>query len=446
MKQLTTIILFLPIALLGQKTELIDKVIGVVGKEVVLYSDLETAALELSQGKGMSTEEKCTVLENLLFQKLLLNQAKLDSVVVTEGEIQSQIEQRLQYFIGMFGSAEEFEKYYGKSVAEWKSEFHDDISDQILIQRKRAELTDAVTVTPAQVTSYLNAIPTDSLPLINAQIEYAQIILRPSVDEAEENRVRNFLDSIRTDVMNGKTSMLLQAAKWSEDPGSKNKGGCYPLQRKGSFVPEYEAAVDNTPEGGFSPVFESEFGFHFVKVVEKRGDYYESCHILMSPKVSQEDLDQSRILLDSLLTKVKKGQISFADAAMKYSTDELSKNQEGRVINPETGGTKHDVGQIPPNVFFILDKLKTGELSEPVLIDNIDGSQSYGAYMLISRTEAHRANLKDDYLLFKDQAEQEVQQEAIEKWMNKIIKTTYIQVDEMYAGCAFEHKWLTNQP
>jgi peptidyl-prolyl cis-trans isomerase SurA len=246
--------------------------------------------------------------------------------------------------------------------------------------------------------------------------------------------------------MNAKTSMFLQAAKWSEDPGSKNKGGCYPLQRKGTFVPEYEAAVSNTAEGGFSPVFETEFGFHFVKVIEKRGDFYEACHILMSPKVKVQDLDNTRELMDSVVAEVKAGHLTFAEAAFKFSTDELSKNQEGRVINPETGGSKHDAGQIAPNVFLMLDKLQVGEISEPILIENPDASQSYAVYTLISRTEAHRANLKDDYLIFKDQAEQEVQLVAMEKWISKTIQSTYIQVDDMYMDCVFEHDWIKDRP
>ena len=446
MRSIIILLALVPTALLAQKGELIDKVIGVVGKEVVLYSDLETAVLELSQGKGMNEEERCTTLENLLFQKLLLNQAKLDSVEITESEIQAQIDQRLQYFIGMFGSSEEFEKYYGKSVAEWRAEFHDDISDQILIQRERQKLLENVTVTPSQVISFFEKIPADSLPLISAQLEYSQIVIKPKVREEERLRVRNFLDSIRNDVIEGKTSLLLQAAKWSEDPGSKNKGGCYPLQRKGAFVPEYEAAVFNTPEGGYSPIFETEYGFHFVKVVEKRGDYYESCHILMAPKISSEDLDKSRARMDSVVTQLRSGALKFPDAARRISTDELSRNQEGKVINPQTGGTRHDATQIPPNIFFVLDKLKPGDVSDPVLIDNPDGTQSYAVYTLTNRTEAHRANMKDDYLIFKDEAEQEVQLKSMEKWIRKTIATTYVQVDEMYSGCQFAHGWLNNRP
>ncbi|MDZ4824720.1 MAG: peptidylprolyl isomerase [Flavobacteriales bacterium] len=439
--------LLLPFAAAAQQPgELIDKIIAVVGDEIMLYSELEATALQASEGKGLSNDDKCGLMENLLLRKLIVHQAELDSVVVTPSEIEGEIEARLVQFTGMFGSVEEFETYYGKSIAEWKDEFRDDIRDELLYEKERQQLFSKEKVTPADVVSFFEEIPADSLPLIPQKIEYSQIMLKPQVRESEKERTRKFLDSLRTDLINGKTLLTLQARKWSEDPGSNSKGGCYPLQRRGAFVPEYEAQVYNTQEGQYSPVFETSFGYHFVKVVEKRGDYYESCHILMSPKISSQDLTDSKTKLDSLVARLNAGTMTFEAAALKNSTDEDSKNQEGRVINPTTGGTEFEAADLDVNTFFLLDKLESGEISEPILVDNADGTQSYTVFRLNARKPAHIANMKDDYLMFQTFATNEASAAAMEKWVQKALRDTYIRIDPDYATCNYQYPWPVNQP
>jgi peptidyl-prolyl cis-trans isomerase SurA len=278
--------------------------------------------------------------------------------------------------------------------------------------------------------------------LIGAQVQYAQIMMKGKIRDSERQRVRHFLDSIRLDIMNGKSTMLLQAAKWSEDPGSRAKGGCYDLQSKGTFDPAYEAAVDITPEGGYSSIFETVFGYHFVKVVEKRGNFYEACHILMAPKVSPADFEDARERLDSVRNEILAGKLTFEEGAIQYSDDEDSKNQQGMVLNPASGGFKFESSEVPPAVNLVLDKLKPGELSTPVLVELPDGTFAYVVYKLVSRIEAHRANMENDYLIFKNMAQQELEQAKTFKWVKKKLSETYTSVDAKYATCDFQFPWL----
>ena len=431
---------------IAQPGKVVDRIIGVVGNEIILQSDLESSVLEMTEGKGSDDAAlRCSVYENLLYQKLLLNQSKLDSLEVSDGEVQSQVERRIEYFIQMFGSVEEFEKYYGKSQSQLKEEYFDLIKDQLLVQKMQESVTSKVKVTPADVLRYYQTVPKDSIPLIGEQVEYSKIQIAPKVRDAEVQRIINMMDSIRMNLVNGKSSMTLEAAKWSEDPGSKYKGGCYPLQRKGSFVPEYEAAVSNTPEGSYSPVFSTVYGYHFVKVIEKRGDFYESCHILMSPKIKSDDLDEARLKLEGVVASIG-DTLSFAQAALKFSTDEDSKNQGGRVINQASGGTRHDVGTLSSELNLVFMGMKPGDRSDAIVATSDDGKQSYVVYHLDSRLPAHDANMKDDYEIFKQVAEARAKQIETDKWVKKRIASTFIKTDPEYLGCETQFAWPKNNP
>lgn len=430
----------------AQPGKVVDRIIGVVGNEIILQSDLESSVLEMTEGKGSDDAElRCSVYENLLYQKLLLNQAKLDSLEVSDGEVQSQVERRIEYFVQMFGSVEEFEKYYGKSQAQLKEEYFDLIKDQLLVQKMQESVTSKVKVTPADVLRYYQTVPKDSIPLIGEQVEYSKIEIAPKVRDSEVQRVINMMDSIRMNLSSGKSSMTLEAAKWSEDPGSKYKGGCYPLQRKGSFVPEYEAAVYNTPEGSYSPVFSTVYGYHFVKVIEKRGEFYESCHILMSPKIKSDDLDDARIKLQRVVGAIG-DTLTFAQAAMKYSTHEDSKNQGGRIINQSTGGTRHDVSSLSSELNLVFMGMKPDDKSDAILATSEDGKQSYVVYHLDSRLPAHDANMKDDYEIFKQVTEARAKQVETDKWVKKRISSTFIKTDPDYLNCETQFAWPKNNP
>lgn len=422
--------------------QLIDKIVAIIGDEIVLYSDLQAAEMELTKGQGKLTpEQQCMLIEDQAYQKLLLHHAKLDSVTVSDEEVNAQVERRLSYFMNMFGSAEQFEAYYGKSVAQMKEEYFDLIKDQLLVQKQQGEITRNVKTTPADVLRFYQSLPADSLPLIGEQVSYSKIVVDPVIRETARQRIINFLDSIRQDIVAGRTSMTLQAARHSEDPGSRYKGGCYPLQSRGVFVPPYEAAVFNTPEGEYSPVFETEYGYHFVKVVEKRGDYYEACHILMSPKVSVTDFDAARIKADSLHKEIIAGRLKFSEGAIRFSTDKDTRNQEGRVTNPRSG-FRFDVAELPAELNLILRGMEPGAVSDPVLNTDPDGKQSYVVYRLDNRLPAHRANLEQDYEIFQSQAEAREKQSETDKWVKSKLQWTYVSFSEEYHNCAFNFEWM----
>ncbi len=421
----------------------IEKIVAVVGDEVVLLSEIENSLLESSKGKVITEEMRCKALENLLYQKLLLHHAKVDSVEVSDGDVNMQVERRIDYFVQMFGSEEAFEKYYGKSIPVLKEEFFDSVKEQLLIEKEQQEVTKNTVTTPADVLKFYKEQPNDSIPLIPEQLSYSQIVFAPKIKEKEVNKVIHFMDSIRNEIMVGRTSMTLQAAKWSEDPGSKYKGGCYPLQRRGTFVPEYEAAVYNTDEGKFTPVFKSDFGYHFVKVIQKRGEFYETCHILMTPKVSELDLDKAHLLADSIYAALKKETLNFHDATVQFSTDEETKNQEGQVMNPQTGGVKHEIGGLDPEISLILSRMKPGEISAPVLSTTVDGVKRYVIYRLDGRINAHKANMDLDYEIFQNAAAANAKKKSTDKWVQNKLKRTYIRIeDEFKNKCSFEFKWI----
>lgn len=445
MKQFQHIIATLVLAMvstgvMAQKPELVDGIIGTVGNEIVLYSDLQTSIAEAGGEEVADHNAICSVYENLLYQKLLLNQSKLDSLEVADSEVQQQVDRRLDYFIQMFGSVEEFEKYYGKTEAQMKDEYFELIKDQLLVQQMQESITAGLKVTPADVQRYFETIPKDSLPLIGEQLQYSQILVEPVIREEERISVMNLMDSLRNRLASGRGSMMLEASKWSEDPGSRYKGGCYPLQRKGSFVPEYEAAVYNTAEGQYSPVFKTDYGYHFVKVIEKRGEFYESCHILMSPKMRTDDLDIARMKLDTV-RQLLADSVSFSQAAIRYSTEEETRNAGGRVMNSATGGTRHDVAQLPAELNLTLMNMFVGEVSEPVQTTKADGTQAYVIYRLDARTPAHVANLKDDYEIFHNVTEGDAKQKEVDKWVKRKLATTYAAIHADYADCTYLFPW-----
>ena len=318
----------------GVAYQRIDGIVAVVGDEIVLASDIQDRVTQARlEGRTVTDDNECGLLESVLFEKLLLHNARIDSLEVTDAEILGEIDRRLTYYMQMFGSVEAFEEEYGKSVAEWKAEFNEPVREQILAQKMQAEIDQTVRSTPAQVQDYFSAIPVDSLPLIPEELSYSELVMQPEVGEKQKMRTRNKLDSIRVLVETGKMSMTLAATRYSEDPGSKYKGGCYQNIGRGQFVPEFEGAVYETEVGGYSPVFESDFGYHFLRVTDRRGEQYSACHVLMKPTFDPKALEQMQSRIDSVSVKLALGDLPFEAAVLQHSTREGTRNQKGQVVN-----------------------------------------------------------------------------------------------------------------
>lgn len=422
----------------------IDGIVAVVGDEIVLSSDVRDRVTQAKlEGREVSADNECGLIESILFEKLLLHNARLDSLEVTDAEVMGEIDRRLTYYLQMFGSLEAFEAEYGKSVAEWKAEFQDPVREQILAQKMQAEIDQTVRSTPAEVQDYFDAIPADSLPLIPEELSYSELVMQPEVGEAQKMRTRNTLDSIRTLVSTGKISMTLAATRYSEDPGSKYKGGCYKNIVRGQFVPEFEGAVFETAIGDYSPVFESDFGFHFLRVTDRRGEQYSACHVLMKPTFDPRALEIMAATIDSVSVQLALGETSFAAAVLRHSTREATRNQKGQVVNPRDGGARFGVDELDPNVFFLLQDLQPGDVSAPVQLVDEDNRAYWAMIRLEERFPAHRANPTDDYALFQQQVEADMREEALSKWIDKRIGETFVRVDAPYRDCAMDMPWLT---
>jgi peptidyl-prolyl cis-trans isomerase SurA len=422
--------------------QLLDGIVAIVGDEIILHSEVEERVFqEMLEGRTIGTKERCVIIEDLLFEKLLVHNAKIDSLVVGDAEIMDEIERRLAYYVQMLGSTEAFEKEYGKSVSEWRADFTGPIKDQLLAQQMRGTINQNVRATPAQIIEYFEGIPTDSLALIPEEISYSEIVLHPEITELQKQDVRNTLDSIRTLVMSGSLSLTLAASRFSEDPGSKYKGGCYNNIGRGQFVPEFEAAAFDTPVGGYSGIFETDFGFHFLRVTDKRGEQFSACHVLMKAKVDVVALYDLGLMIDSLSVSLNSNTVSFEATVLTHSTRESSANQKGQVVNPRDGGVRFGVDELDPNIYFLLEPLDGGGISTPVQLLDKDGNGYWTILRLDARHPAHRANPTDDYSLFQNLVENNLRTESMNEWVNKNISETFIRLDATFEDCQFIMNW-----
>ena len=427
----------------AQDMQLIDKIIGVVGDEIILLSDHKVQKGELIS-RGATGEIDCLVMENLLFEKLMLNQAKIDSIEISDEQVELELEQRMLYFTQQFGSEEKLEEFYGKSVEKIKAEFRNLLKDQMLTQRMQSRLTATAYVTPADVENYFNKIPKDSLPLIGSEVELAHIVIKPEPSKDEMRRAEERANELRREVLNGKDFALV-ATLYSDDPGSAAKGGDLGEARKGMMVSQFEAMAYNLDIGEVSPVFETDFGFHFMQLTDRRGEIYQSRHVLIKPEISQEDIGSSIAMLDSIAELIVNDSLTFKEAAKKYSDDEDSKFSAGVILNPSTRSVRFAVQDVDPQMFFVIDKLGVGEISEPVILQNPDGSQAFRILKLNARTDPHQANMVDDYQLIQEMARQEISQKSVYDWVNSTAKRTYIRIGDEFNGCPFDNQWSLNE-
>lgn len=429
------------------KDKIIDEIIGIVGDEIVLKSDLEGRKTEMkNEGFQIDSEAECAIVEELLYQKLLINQAKIDSLEVTEDEVESQLERRLEYYISQFPSEKDFEKFYGKTSSQLKEDFRLDVKDQILTQKMQGEITQNVRVTPNEVTEYFNSIPKDSLPLIESEVQYSQIVIKPEVQKDQENLIKEQLLGYKKELEKNPYKFGIYATLYSEDPGSANSQnqGCYKKVERGTMVPEFEEAVLNLQPSEITEPFKTDFGWHIARLEEKSGKYYTVCHILNTVEILEIDKKNAKLELDTIRALIESDSLSFASAAGLFSEDKDTKNAAGKVVNPYTGGTKHELSKVDPRITLILNRLSPGDISEPVPFEAQAGQKEYRIFLLKSRSDAHVANMKDDYRLLKQIAESELQNIALEKWISKKLDVTYKRLNQEYLECDYRYNWVQN--
>jgi len=421
---------------------LIDRIVSIVGGNPILQSDVENEYNQMvMQGANAVSLSKCSVLEEMMFNKLLVHQSELDSVEISDAQIQGELDQRMHYYIQQIGSEQKLEEYMGKSIAELKEEYRGDIKKMLLARNVQQKIISDVKVTPGDVRAYFNTIPKDSLPRINAEYEIQQIVKRPPVGEKEKKAVKEKIEKIRERIKNGEDFGAL-AVLYSEDVESAKRSGELGLVARTDLVSEFSAAAFSLKGKEISQVIETQFGYHVIQLIERRGEMINVRHILLIPKVSTAEILKSQQQLDSVYTKISEGKMTFEEAAEKYSDDENGKTSGGLMINPQSGTSNFEVEELDPNSFFVIDKLKVGEVSTPTKLPTQDGKQVYKLIKLKSRSTPHVANLREDYQRISNIALQLKQNKAINDWITKKRKNVYVKIDEEFATCQFKHVWV----
>lgn len=440
MKEFLKLIVFICLGF-ALNAQSIDKVEAIIGDEIILTSDIESQYLQyLSQGNEKSELVRCEIIEDILFQKLLVNQAKLDSVDVSDEEIEDEIFKRLNYFENQLGSFEKVEEYFGKSKIEIEIELGKVIQDQFLAQKVQGTISGDIKITPSEVHDFFNQQNSADIPIVPTKVEVSQIIIKPHVSEEQKDNTREKLNNFRERVYKGEDFKML-ATLYSDDPGSAARGGELGFVNRGDLVPEFERAAFRLKEGEISEVVESEFGFHIVQLIERRGEQINVRHILLKTKVSSTSLHNAKLRMNEIQEEISSGEITFDQAIKKYSDDE-SKNNGGLLLNANTMSTIHIIDEMAPGLKYTIEKLKEGGISSASVIQMPDETKAYRILRLNRKIESHKANLVDDFSMIKDSAINIKKQEELESWIAKRLTKTYIKINDGISDCKFKNKWL----
>ena len=428
------------------QNQVIDRIVAVVGKNIIMQSDIEEQYMQFRlQGgiKGSASSIRCEILEDQLFRKLMLNQAELDSITVTDEQVEAEMEYRMRYFLSQLGSQEKLEKYFNKTMTEIKDELRTSIKDQKLIEEVQRKIVEGVSATPSDVREFYKSIPSDSIPMVSAQYEIAQLVKKPPITLDQKLEVKDRLYGLRSRILKGERFSTL-ALLYSEDPGSAKKGGELGFKGRGELVPEFEAAAFALKDGEISEVIETEYGFHIIQMIERRGDNVNVRHILLTVKVSPEALQQAYTELDSIANLIRNDSITFDEAVRKFS-DEDDKVNGGYLVNPNTGSTMFAAEELDQQVSVVVNRLQVGEVSSPVPMKTKNDKDAYRLLIIKKKTQPHKANLKDDYSLIQQWTMQKLRQDAINKWIDAKSSKAYVKICDDYRDCDFQFDWNINK-
>lgn len=425
----------------GQQKVIIDQVVAVIGNSAILESDIiEQRRMLEAQGVDLGRNPDCVLLDDIMFQKLLYNQAVIDSIEVSESMVEQEIERRMRFFIQQIGSRERLEEYYGKSIEELREEFRDPIREQQISRRMEAEITRNVNVTPSEVRAFFNNLDEDEIPMVESELALAKILIEPIIEDHEIQAIKNRLEGFRQRILDGESFNTL-AILYSDDAGSARRGGELGFYGRGDLHPEFEAVAFSLAPGEISEIVETISGFHIIQLIARRGEQINVRHLLLQPKPSPAVEQETRNKLDSLRRVIMRGDISFADAARKYS-DHPSGRNGGQMLNPYTGTARFRSEDLEPNLFFLVDRLEVGEISRPIQTMTDDGKQAFKIVTVRDRIDPHRANLQQDYDFIQKLALQEKKNKAVKTWVERRLQSTYVRINEEYVNCDFDINWL----
>ena len=421
----------------------VDGVISKVGDYIILDSDIDKSYLEISsQGGSVKDITRCQMLGKLLEDKLYAHQAVQDSLKVTDSEVKSMMEERLNYMVEQIGSMDKVVQYYKKNSEEdFRSYFFDILKEQKLTSEMQKKIVDEVQITPEEVRNFFKKIPTAELPVFGVELEVAQIVVTPKVSEEEKQKVIDKLNEFKKEIQEG-SSFSTKAVLYSQDPGSRATGGFYKMNRKTPFVKEFKDVAFSLAEGEISAPFETDFGFHIIYIEKIKGQEVELRHILLTPTISETALKEAKEKITLIRKRIGDKELTFADAARSLSDEKETKANGGALINPKTQDTRFELTKMDPSLYSQVSNLKEGEISLPTIDEDQSGKKKYKLITVTNRIDEHVADYAKDYIKIKELALKEKQIKTIGKWFDEKIKETYIKIIGEYRECNFTNNWL----
>lgn len=433
------------------QNNVIDEVVWVVGDEAILKSDVEDERLQAQyEGRRFDGDPYCVIPEELAIQKLYLHQAEIDSVTVSEQAVLQEVETYTAWLIEQIGTKEKMEEYYNKTSTQIREMLRENMRNKQIVQEMQRKIVGDIKLTPAEVRNYFSKLSADSIPYILPQVEVQIITLEPKVTEEEKERIKSELREFTDRINKGETTFSTLARMYSEDPGSARQGGEYGFMGRGQLVPEFANVVFNlTDTKKISKVFETEFGFHIAQLIEKRGDRVSYRHILLKPRIDQKEIDEALAKLDTLANDIRKGKVSFDDAATWVSQDKETRNNHGLLANPQTGTARFEMGQlsslISQDVAKVVDGLQIGEVSQPFTMTTSKGKEVCAIVKLKNRIDGHKATITEDYQRLKSIVTAKRSEEKLQKWIVEKQKKTYVRINPEWVKCDFKYPgWIKN--
>lgn len=443
----TTVILLSLIfpAMLFSQDNIIDQVVWVVGDEAILKSEVEEERLAaLSERRDIDGDPYCVIPEQLAIQKLFLNQAEIDSIEVDDSEIISRVDAQVNFFIQQIGSEEKVEEYFNKTMTQIREKLRQNVRDGLTAQRVQQEIVGEIKVTPAEVRNYFNSLPYDSIPYIPTNVEVQIITKEPTVPQVEIDAVKAKLREFTERVNSGETSFSTLALLYSEDPGSRVRGGELGFMGRGQLLPEFANVAFNLQDPNkVSKIVETEYGYHIIQLIEKRGDRINCRHILLRPHVPAEAIDSSLVGLDSIADNIRNNKYTFEQAALYISDDKDTRLNNGLMPNPYDNTSKFQMQQLPQEIAKVVDGLNVGEISDPFTMLDGNGKEVCAIVKLKTKIEGHKATISEDYQRLKDLVTAKMGEEKLKEWIKEKLKTTYVRIDPEWRNCDFKYEgWV----
>ena len=449
----TTVLMAMPLAAVASvnvndsTANIVDEVIWVVGDEAILKSDVEVTRIQAAmEGQRWKGDPDCAIPEQIAVQKLFLHQAAIDSIEVTESEISSETERRIDYMVSQIGSREKLEEYRKQSITQIRQSMHDDLRDQMLIQRMKEHLVKDIKVTPAEVRRYFKDLSQDSIPFVPTEVEVQIIAQTPRIAPEEINRVKDELREYTERVNKGETTFQTLARLYSEDPGSRRSGGEMDYVGRGMLDPAFAAVAFNlTDPKKISKIVESEYGFHIIQLVDKRGDKIKVRHILRKPVVADSAIHKSMVRLDSIADAIRQGEFTFEEGASVISDDKDTRMNRGLMANRTENGqtSRFQLQDLPPEIAKVVDTLQVGQISKSFQMVNSNGKTICVIAKLKSKTEGHKATITEDFQVMKEVVLKKRREQVLHDWVVNKIKSTYVRVNDRYKNCDFEYEgWI----